>query len=160
MPRRFLLFFVLGFLGLGIDQATKYWARSTLTENMPVRWVWENVLGVQLRHNYGASFSFAENMTWLFSILGVCAVMIIPFFIRTSQSWNFCLALIWAGAFGNLVDRLSMGAFGRGAVTDFIVYSSWFTGNVADIFLFVGVLGLLIILLAQSYSHGSVASDE
>lgn len=160
MSRRFPLFFVLGLLGFGIDQATKYWARSTLTQGAPVRWLWENILGVELKYNYGASFSFAENMTWLFTVLGVCAVVVIPFFIRSSRLWNICLALMWAGALGNLVDRLFSGAFGQGAVTDFIVYSSWFTGNVADIFLFVGVLGLMIIIFKQSLTGEEVTGDE
>lgn len=160
MGKKLPLFFVVGIVACTIDQATKYWARSNLTDNEPVQWLWDHVLGLRLAFNYGASFSFAENMTWVFSVFGVCAIIIIPFFLRQSKLWNICLALIWAGALGNLLDRLFSGAFGRGAVTDFIVYASWFTGNVADIFLCVGALGLLIILFKQSMAKESVASDE
>lgn len=150
MRRRLPIFFMLGFCGVAIDQASKYWARSALSEGEPVRWLCDHFLGLQLKYNYGASFSFAENHTWIFSVIGVCAVIIFPFFIRASKLWNMCLALMWAGALGNLFDRLFSGEFGRGAVTDFIVYSSWFTGNVADIFLVLGVFGILVLMLKQS----------
>lgn len=160
MRRNLSLFFLFGFLGVGIDQASKYWARTSLIDGGPVRWLWDHFLGLQLRFNHGASFSFAENYTWIFTLIGVCAVIIIPFFIRESKLWNVCLALIWAGALGNLLDRLFSGAFGRGAVTDFIVYSSWFTGNVADIFLVVGAFGLMIILFKESRTQECAAGDE
>ena len=160
MRRHFPLFFVLGFVGLAIDQASKYWARGALEEHAPVRWLLDHFLGLQLTFNSGASFSFAEKHTWIFTLIGICAVIIIPFFLKDSKPWNICLALMWAGALGNLVDRLFSGAFGRGAVTDFIAYSSWFTGNIADIFLVVGALGLVVIALRETIHAESATDDE
>ncbi len=54
------------------------------------------------------------------------------------------LGLIWGGAAGNLVDRLTAPpALGMGRVTASLAYGDLFVGNLADAFL---VLGVLIVL--------------
>lgn len=151
-------FLLSGFAALCLDRATKVWAREALEPGAGVRWIVDGVLGLQLRFNQGASLSIGESVTWLFTLIGVLAAVAIPFFARGgSRLWLVIMGLVWGGALGNLADRLFDGPFGRGAVTDFIVYSSWFTGNVADIFLVVGVLALIALMAAGRAPEGLLA---
>lgn len=152
--KRFHLFFILGLSGFIVDLVSKRWALAALSPGAPVQWLWDNYLGLQLKFNYGAAFSFGENSTWIFTIIGVCAAFMIPPFVNSSKAVTTMLALMWAGVLGNLADRLFCGPFGRGPVTDFIVYSSWFTGNVADIFLVLGAIGLILIALKKAMPGG------
>jgi signal peptidase II len=63
---------------------------------------------------------------------------------------NAGLLLFAAGALGNSLDRiwgLVDQARGQGCVTDFIYYPHLFTGNVADIFVVVGGITLVVSAL-------------
>ncbi len=68
--------------------------------------------------------------------------------------WGLALGLVLGGAVGNLIDRImNPPAFGRGHVTDFLAYGDLFVGNVADVFVVIGVglvcLNLLLRTLAR-----------
>ena len=72
----------------------------------------------------------------------------LPFVLRTttSRAWALALGGVWGGAAGNLIDRLFRApGVGRGHVVDFIAYSDWFIGNVADIVLFVSIAVIAIL---------------
>lgn len=102
---------------------------------------------MRLIFNPGAAFGLGAGSTWAFSIVAVVVVVVIVRLARhiTSIAWASALALVLAGAVGNLIDRLFRPpAIGRGHVVDFIDYG-WFIGNVADIWIVGGAL-LMVVL--------------
>ncbi|WP_248152206.1 signal peptidase II [Microbacterium aoyamense] len=129
-----------------IDQATKAAALSALSETDRIRLVGD-LLGLQLAFNPGAILSLGSGVTWLLTLLGVGAVVLI--LIATTRARTaitaVALGLILGGAVGNLIDRLfAPPAFGRGHVVDFLAYGDLFIGNLADVALGAGVILLLI----------------
>jgi signal peptidase II len=147
--RRYKIFAIVTTITLVLDQATKWWARSALSEHQPVKflgsfWEWE------LSYNPGSAFGLFRTLggarVWL-SIIGILAFVAIIFILRKAndaQKWmTTALALVGGGAIGNVIDRL---AFGK--VTDFVVWRAgshqWPAFNVADAALVAGVLILFL----------------
>lgn len=135
-----------------LDQWTKALARTHLVpEHTPHRLLGD-VVRFTLTHNTGAAMSISLG-SWsrvAFSLIALIAIALLYRFYQDtpdSARWRaFALALIAAGATGNLIDRVGSA---RGVV-DFIdiglpVWRFW-TFNVADIGVTCGA-GLLIVLM-------------
>ncbi|WP_243831483.1 signal peptidase II [Thiosulfativibrio zosterae] len=132
-----------------IDQLTKYWANSVLTEGVPVPIM--DHLNMTLVYNHGAAFSFLADMggwqRWFFTALAVGVSGFLLFWLkRLPNAWTaevIALNLILSGALGNLIDRV---LFGK--VTDFVDFyiGTWHyaTFNVADIAISVGAFLLIL----------------
>ena len=75
-------------------------------------------------------------------------VGLIYFLIKSKGGYAYMLALIIGGSLGNLFDRIYYQA-----VPDFIDFHllnyHWFIFNVADIFITLGIIGLLIVELTR-----------
>jgi signal peptidase II len=149
-PGAHLYFWSLAALAVVLDLASKGWVFTHLPESKPVAVV-PGILYFVTRRNAGAVFSFWEGKRWFFIAASLVAVgFILQLFIqsRARQRWfHLLLALVLGGALGNLYDRLVFGT-----VRDFI-YLSIHLGrhelwpavfNAADMFLVVGVVGLLV----------------
>ncbi|MCI5825470.1 MAG: signal peptidase II [Arcanobacterium sp.] len=135
--------------GVAIDQLTKFWAVNALQVPRPLL---GNFLTLQLTYNSGAAFSLGAGSTWIFTVVALAACVVIPFFLVKAKGWaaQLAIAMIWAGAAGNLLDRLFREpGVGVGHVVDFINYAGLFIGNVADIELFLGVAALIVIEARQ-----------
>ena len=105
-------------------------------------------LNISLVWNEGIAFgllSFNQNNLYdLLSLLIAIIVLVIFFMIiRNDNVKKYSLIMIFGGALGNLYDRI----FFRG-VPDFIDFHianfHWFIFNVADIFITMGIITLLI----------------
>ncbi|USR80039.1 signal peptidase II [Arcanobacterium pinnipediorum] len=135
---------VVAVIVLVLDQISKHWALSELIDGQTISLLGD-FLSLHLVHNPGAAFSFLDNATWVFTLIATLFVVFFPFFLRRVTSGMVVMwgAMIWGGAFGNLIDRLLRApGFPQGHVVDFIQYSDWFIGNIADIALVVGFIGL------------------
>ena len=135
---RVAVFACIAVVALVLDQISKAWAQSALADGQTVR-VIPGILSFTLVHNPGASLGMGSNMTWLISLLAIVAcVALAVLAIRTiSMKWTVVFALAFAGALGNLIDRVMYAeGFLNGKVVDFLNYG-WSVGNVADIFLMV-----------------------
>ncbi len=146
--RRLLrLIAVLAVLVLAVDQATKAWAVSALTEGTRTDLVGD-LLGLRLLYNPGAALSIATGMTWLLTLVAVVVVVVTVRASRRigSRTWAVALGLLLGGAVGNLVDRFFRDPGpARGHVVDFIAYGELFVGNIADIAI-VGAACLIVLL--------------
>ncbi|MBF9133627.1 signal peptidase II [Plantactinospora sp. S1510] len=132
---------------LVVDQLTKLWATSALSDGGSVP-VLGDLLSLRLLYNPGAAFSIGTGVTWVFTIIAAVAVAAITraaWKVRTG-AWALALGLVLGGATTHLLDRLFREpGFARGHVVDFIDYAGFFVGNVADLSLVVG--GGLIVAL-------------
>ena len=84
----------------------------------------------------------------LTAIIVIVNIALIYFLIKSKSISAYLLALIIGGSLGNLFDRIYYYA-----VPDFIDVHfgnfHWFIFNVADIFITVGIIGLLVIELLR-----------
>ena len=144
---RAAVFALIVFAGVALDRITKIWALATLSDGRKVE-ILPRLLSLTLVRNPGASFGLGSSFTWVISILAcaACGAMIAVLKRTKSLYWTFALALAFAGAFGNLIDRAQYAdGFLDGKVVDFINYG-WSVGNVADIELFVAALYIVLLV--------------
>jgi len=134
------------------DQLTKYFALQNLKHFAPIKVV--PMLNWHLTYNQGAAFGFLANYGGFQRyFLLLVAITISCFIICKINQYKYqpnkkyeslALAMILGGALGNFIDRLRFGY-----VIDFIdCYCGswhWYTFNVADIFICLGV-GLYFIV--------------
>lgn len=156
-PRtRVAVFACVAVVALGIDQVTKLWAQTALSDGRTVP-VIPPFLSLTLVHNPGASLGLGSSMTWVISLLAVAAsIALIVLALRTSSMrWTLALALAFAGAFGNLIDRVAYAdGFLNGKVVDFLNYG-WSVGNVADIWLMLAGIGIVILIMMGTPFEGA-----
>ncbi len=147
----FWLVLVVAAFALAADLLTKRWALSNLSETEDRPFLGD-FLTFRLVHNSGAAFSLGESSTWIFTMLSAAiAGFMIWYATRLKSKWAAVIVgFILGGAIGNLFDRLTQPpGFGRGHVIDFINYNGWFVGNVADIWIVLGAVAIVILLMLQ-----------
>ena len=133
------------------DQASKWWAETSL-ELFEYHPVIGDLLGWRLVYNPGAAFGMAADFTWALTILAGIAVLALTVygFTNRAPSTAIGIAALLGGAISHLGDRLFRDpGFAVGHIVDFIDYSGFFVGNVADIFLVGGAIYLVIASLVQ-----------
>ena len=110
-------------------------------------------LNINLIWNEGIAFgllSFNEKIFYNLLTFVILIIILIIFFmvLRSYRLKKYSLLMILGGALGNVYDRIFYGA-----VPDFIDFHignfHWFIFNVADIFITIGVI--LMIILELSY---------
>ena len=115
-------------------------------------------LNISLVWNQGIAFGlFSFDQSHLYNLLTlVITVIICVIFVMMVQSHGlkkYSLAMITGGALGNLYDRIA-----HKAVPDFIDFHisnfHWFIFNIADIFITIGVIFMILFeLLVNNREH-------
>lgn len=152
-----LIFAAIVVAGLALDLSSKSYVKSRHLET-PFRSsgvvVIPGCFNILFRENAGGVFGIGQGKAALFVAFTVVALGVLTWlFLTTDRSQphlNIGLALITAGAMGNLYDRV----FNAGKVRDFIDWYigryHWYTFNLADACICIGVgLLMLDILLAK-----------
>jgi signal peptidase II len=157
------LFWPLLVVTLVLDVVTKAIAERTLMRGIPHE-VLGNTLQLKLVYNPGAAFGLdlGPNSRWIFAVLTVVALFILARLYRATRAGDAArvaaLALVCAGAVGNLIDRVRS-VFG---VVDFIDVgvgsARWPTFNVADMAVSVGAGLLAWVLWQEDESMQAAAS--
>jgi signal peptidase II len=156
LHRKNILFLAIAVLVVLLDQVTKAWIVSALRlhESFTVIGGFFNITHVR---NPGAAFGFLAASPPMFRytffvIVTAAAILLILNYLRVgrgrSLSMVSALALILAGAVGNLIDRVRFGE-----VIDFLdIYVArfhWPAFNVADSAITVGAAILITVLLRK-----------
>jgi len=132
-----------------VDQATKWWAVSALSNGEVIDVIGE-FIQFRLIYNPGAAFSIGAEHTWIFTIASAAVVVAVTWLARRVRTWAWAIpmGLVLGGATTHLLDRLLREpGFARGHVVDFIDYFDLFIGNVADIALVGGILWAALLHL-------------
>ena len=148
-------------VALILDQATKVWAQVALADG-DSREVIPGILSFRLVRNPGASLGMGSSVTWLISLLAAlaCVVMVILAWRTTSLMWTAALAFAFAGAAGNLIDRVIYAhGFIDGKVVDFLDYG-WSVGNVADVYLVAAGIWIAWLIIAGVPMVGQFQTQE
>ena len=130
-----------------LDQWTKY----LVVENIPLYGRVEAIPGViswTYVQNTGAAFSSFQGMQWLFlAVFVVFTAGVIWMFWKKKLPFTaferWCIAAIYAGGLGNMIDRLRLGYVVDMIKTDFMNFPVF---NVADSFITCGCIALLVHL--------------
>ncbi|MGQ4646740.1 signal peptidase II [Lyngbya aestuarii] len=142
-------FWVAAVIGLILDQLTKYLVviNFELKETLPV---WSEVFHLTYVTNTGAAFSlFSEGGSWLrwLSLAVSLGLIVLAWLGPRLNIWEqLGYGFILAGALGNGIDR-----FVAGYVVDFLDFRfiQFPVFNLADVFINVGIICLLISSLQQ-----------
>ena len=143
----FLIKFLLIFLIFLTDQISKYYIINIFKSQNEEIYL-TSFLNFQLIWNEGIAFGLLsfENDLYYNSItfLIVVVILILLFLIRNNDQSSYFYSMIVGGALGNLTDRIRYSS-----VPDFIDFHignfHWFIFNVADIFITLGVIFMIII---------------
>ena len=139
--------------GLSVDLITK---TVFTNQTLPVI---DGVVSIFFTWNTGAGWSILSNHTLFLTILSaiLVAAMIFVAIKFRPKSWVFTIgfALVFAGALGNLVDRIFFGAVRDFICLEFINFPIF---NFADVFLTVGGV-MLAIWLVFLYQKKEKPSD-
>lgn len=141
MRKKLLIFSITAVVVVILDQLTKWFAQHI--EAGQTISIIKGILEIGHYTNYGASFGMLQGKT-LFLIMFSAAVlfMIIYYYRRIPGKYELCVAMIFGGTTGNLIDRLA-----RGHVVDFINFAYWPAFNIADIAVTLGSILLIIMLI-------------
>ncbi len=99
-------------------------------------------------HNTGAAFSMLQGGRWLFA--GVClvgfgvTVFLVIKKLLTNRAQLWCLAAIFGGGIGNLIDRIRLGYVIDMIEVEFMDFAVF---NIADSFITCGAIALVICVL-------------
>ena len=138
-----------------LDQLTKFLARAYLPYGYS--WPWRGFFRFTHTENTGSIFGIlqGQNTPLIFvSCIGILVLIMVYYSQpRPTNLLRFSLALQLGGAFGNLLDRLRLGA-----VTDFIDVGPWPVFNLADASIVTGLLLLVWVLLRSGGQSDATAT--
>ena len=136
-----------------IDRLTKIYLINLQSTGTEIDFYINSFLNFYLVWNTGIGFGLASlesNIYYhiLTSVIVIVNIGLIYFLFKSKGLTTYLIALIIGGALGNLFDRIYYFA-----VPDFIDLHignfHWFIFNVADIFITVGIIGLIVIELLK-----------
>ncbi|MBO5323476.1 MAG: signal peptidase II [Oscillospiraceae bacterium] len=139
----FLSLFTLGIVG--VDQLVKY----LIVSNIPLFGQAPLVPGIMKLtyvQNTGAAFSMLQGMQWLFVVIFILltALLVFEYFKKPmpfAKFERFCIAAVYGGGLGNMIDRVVLGYVVDMFQTEFIKFPVF---NVADIFITCGCILLMV----------------
>lgn len=146
MKKKYIILCSVFFVALAIDLITKHFSVGFYSPFI------KNVLSFYYVENTGAAFSFFSDNTFILAIVSLFMIAGFVFYDiyakKTNTLYTISLALILAGAVGNMIDR-----FALGYVRDFIKFDFWPSFaifNLADTFLCIGLcLFVLHVFLSE-----------
>ena len=140
-------FIILGIFAF--DRITKLYVISENEKSLSAELFESKYLNIFLIWNEGVAFgllSFNESFSYnlVTTIIAIVIIVLIVMLLNAKKFKRLALLCVIGGAFGNFYDRVVFNA-----VPDFIDFHvgefHWFIFNIADIFITVGILLLLIV---------------
>ena len=146
MQAVYMLLFILGITA--VDQITKL----LVVQQIPLFSQVEVIPGLfhlTYVQNTGAAFSSFKGMQWLFVVIFlVFTVAVIWDYVKKSMPFTtlerWCIAAIYAGGLGNMIDRLRFGYVVDMIEVEFIRFPVF---NIADCFITCGCILLIAHLI-------------
>ena len=140
---------VIVLLLIGLDQLVKAYVVQQIPLGEVRSWI-PNLVSLTYLQNRGAAFSMLQDQQWFFAIITLLVMAGVIWYLHKHMEDSLCmvfgLTLIIAGGLGNFIDRMSQGFVVDMFHLDFINFAIF---NVADSYLTVGVIVLLIAMLKE-----------
>ena len=135
------------------DRFTKIYLLNLQEDGTDIDFYITSFLNFYLVWNTGIGFGLASMETNIYyhvltAVIAIINIALIFFLIKSKSYYAYLIALIIGGSLGNLFDRIYYYA-----VPDFIDLHlgnfHWFIFNVADIFITIGIIGLILVELLK-----------
>ena len=135
------------------DRFTKIYLLNLQEDGTDIDFYITSFLNFYLVWNTGIGFGLASMETNIYyhvltAVIAIINIALIFFLVKSKSYYAYLIALIIGGSLGNLFDRIYYYA-----VPDFIDFHlgnyHWFIFNVADIFITVGIIGLILVELLK-----------
>ena len=133
---------------VAVDQWTKYLTVAKIALYQDVEFI-PGFLGLTYVQNTGAAFSSFEGQQWLFALIfAVFTAAILweyfkkPMPFSTFDRW--CIAAVYGGGLGNMIDRVRLGFVVDMIETKFMRFPVF---NVADCFITCGCIAMMVSLI-------------
>ena len=132
-----------------LDQLVKAYVVQNIALGEIKSWI-PNLVSLTYLQNRGAAFSILQDQQLLFAVITLVVVVGAIWYLHKHMEDSFWmvlgLTLIIAGGLGNFIDRVSQGFVVDMFHLDFINFAIF---NVADSYLTVGVIILLLAMLKE-----------
>ena len=130
------------------DQVTKYLTVANIPLYQDIEFI-PGFLGLTYVQNTGAAFSSFEGQQWLFALIFVVftAAILWEYFKKPqpfSKFERWCIAAIYGGGLGNMIDRVRLGYVVDMIETKFMTFPVF---NVADCFITCGCILMVVSLI-------------
>ena len=151
LKKKYVFFLIIALIIFLIDRLSKNYILNIAEVEGSVDIFVNSYLNIYLIWNTGIGFgllSFDKSLIYnlITSLIIVINILIIYMIIKTNDIRSYFLIVVFGGSLGNLFDRIYYSA-----VPDFIDLNynnfHWFIFNVADIFITVGILCLILVEL-------------
>ena len=135
------------------DRITKIYLLNLQESGTDIDFYINSFLNFYLVWNTGIGFGLASMETNIYyhvltAVIAIINIALIFFLVKSKSYYAYLIALIIGGSLGNLFDRIYYYA-----VPDFIDLHfgnfHWFIFNVADIFITIGIIGLILVELLK-----------
>ena len=136
-----------------IDRLSKIYFLNLQESGVDIDFYIFSFLNFYLVWNTGIGFGLASIETGVYYhaltlLILLINIVLVYILIRSKGIYSYLIAVVIAGSLGNLTDRMYYYA-----VPDFIDFHigeyHWFIFNVADIFITVGIIGLILLELLK-----------
>ena len=151
LTKNFYINLIIIFLIFALDRISKIYVIYLYKKTYTSELFQSKYLNISLIWNEGIAFGlFSFEQSDLYNFLTIIiSIVILIIFIMIIKSFGFkryALLMIFGGAIGNLYDRIFFKA-----VPDFIDFHigtfHWFVFNIADIFITIGVIFMILLEL-------------
>ena len=144
---QFALFALFAAGIVAADQFTKYMTVANIALGERVPFIPGLIRFTNVR-NTGAAFSSFQGQQWLFALIFVVFTVLVIWEFRKkampfSKLERWCIAAIYGGGLGNMIDRVRLGYVVDMIETEFITFPVF---NVADCFITCGCILLMVSL--------------
>ena len=144
-------YFLMALMAAGIV-ALDQWTKALTVAQIPLYWklpVLDGVFHFTYVQNTGAAFSTFLGQQWLFALIFVIftGLLLWEFWKKSLGLKKFeywCIAAVWAGGLGNMIDRVRLGFVVDMIAVEFIEFPVF---NVADCFITCGCIALMVHLI-------------
>jgi signal peptidase II len=145
---QFALFAIFAGVIVALDQFTKFLTVANIALGQQIPFL-PGLIRFTYVRNYGAAFSSLQGQQWLFAIIfAVFTVLILWEYRKKSMPFSaferWCIAAIYGGGLGNMIDRVRLGYVVDMIETEFMEFPVF---NVADCFITCGCILLMVSLI-------------
>ncbi len=152
--KKIVLIIIIIFILIIIDQLSKVMIVHFVGNQLDL-----GFLVIEKVTNDGMAFGFnsgnTKNIFMTIFVIGIIVNFIVKQIEQIDKKTSLALGMILGGGLSNLLDR-----FIRNGVLDYIKVGQFFTCNIADIFIFIGWVMLIIFIIFFSNSEKKISDKK
>jgi signal peptidase II len=146
---------------LVVDMWIKRWCETHMAVGQFIAWPWPGVLELRMTHNEGIAFGLAQGKGNFFTPIALAISVGAAWYSmkhpKQSPWFHTSMALLAAGALGNLYDRVTLGYVRDMFATRFIQFPVF---NWADACITVATIVLILVWTKEAFDAKGAKTEE